>query len=69
MRRIAAEAEAAAARPALEPSWRREREAPKLPVAREDFQAWQLLVAAATILHHRLIENWRSELTGDLAAQ
>ncbi|MFG3157884.1 SMI1/KNR4 family protein [Streptomyces sp. NPDC048219] len=81
MRTLAAEA--AAARPALEPSWRRERNAPELPATREDFEAWQLRVdaadalrrflllplpiAAASVLHRRLSEEWRSELDRDLA--
>ncbi|MEU3729822.1 SMI1/KNR4 family protein [Streptomyces sp. NPDC033538] len=83
MRSLAAEA--AAARPALEPSWRRERDAPELPVTRDDFEAWELRVdaadalrrflrlplpvAAASVLHHRLSEDWRSELSRDLATR
>ncbi|MGW4346619.1 SMI1/KNR4 family protein [Streptomyces sp. NPDC004690] len=75
-------AEATAARPALEPSWRRGRDAPELPVTREDFEAWQLRadaadtlrrflqlplpIAAASILHRRLSEEWRDELDRDL---
>ncbi|MGW4273632.1 SMI1/KNR4 family protein [Streptomyces seoulensis] len=75
-------AEAAAVRPALEPSWRRGRDTPELPVTREDFHAWQLRsdaadalrrflqlpvpIAAATILHHRLSDDWRGELAQDL---
>ncbi|WP_217166410.1 SMI1/KNR4 family protein [Streptomyces sp. AC512_CC834] len=78
-------AEAAAARPALEPSWRRDRNAPEFPATRDDFQAWQLRadaadalrrflqlplpVAAAGIVHHRLSDDWRGELAEDLAAQ
>ncbi|MYR43875.1 SMI1/KNR4 family protein [Streptomyces sp. SID5910] len=81
MRTLAAEA--AAARPALEPSWRRERDAPELPATREDFEAWQLRVgaadalrrflqlplpvAAASVLYRRLSVEWRSELAQDLA--
>ncbi|GGY94521.1 SMI1/KNR4 family protein [Streptomyces poonensis] len=78
-------AEAAAARVTLDPSWRRERDAPELHAARDDFQAWQIRAdaadslrrflqlplpnAAASILHRRLSEDWRSELALDLAAQ
>ncbi|PPS88094.1 SMI1/KNR4 family protein [Streptomyces sp. MH60] len=78
-------AEAAAARPALEPSWRRDRNAPGFPATRDDFHAWQLRadaadalrrflqlplpVAAATIVHHRLSDDWRRELAEDLAVQ
>ncbi|MEU6106213.1 hypothetical protein [Streptomyces flaveolus] len=73
-----------AARPAREPSWRRGRDAPELPSTQEDFQAWQLRadaadalrrflqlplpIAAASVLHHRLSEAWRSEPARDLAA-
>lgn len=76
-------AEAAAARPALRPAWQRGRDQPELPATREDFQAWQLRadaadalrrflqlplpVAAQSILHRRLSEDWRSELAQDLA--
>jgi hypothetical protein len=78
-------AEAAAARPALRPPWQRGRDEPELPTTPEDFQAWQLRadaadalrrflqlplpVAAQSILHRRLSEDWRSELAQDLAAQ
>ncbi|MCC2271270.1 hypothetical protein LKM28_33925 [Streptomyces sp. CT1-17] len=83
MRRLVAET--VAARPALEPSWRRERGAPRLPVTAADFKAWQLRsgaadalrrflrlpvpTAAATILHRRLSDDWRSELLSDLSAR
>ncbi|WP_399892080.1 SMI1/KNR4 family protein [Streptomyces sp. BBFR51] len=79
------QAEAAAARPALEPSWRRDRDAPEFPATRDDFHAWQLRadaadalrrflqlplpVAAATIVHHRLSDDWRGELAEDLAVR
>ncbi|WP_103515530.1 SMI1/KNR4 family protein [Streptomyces sp. SM10] len=81
MRTLVAEAEAA--RPATEPSWRRSRDAPELLFTIEDFQAWQLRadaadtlrrflelpvpVAAASVLHRRLSEDWRGELAEDLA--
>ncbi|GJF22399.1 SMI1/KNR4 family protein [Streptomyces sp. HO565] len=84
LRMRALAAEAAAARPALEPSWRRDRDAPELPTTREDFEAWQLRadaadtlrrflqlplpIAAASVLHRRLSEDWRSELARDLSA-
>jgi hypothetical protein len=74
----------AAVQPALEPSWRRDRNAPELPTARDDFQARQLRadaadtlrrllqlplpIAAASVLHRRLSEDWRSEPARDLAA-
>ncbi len=78
-------AEAAAARPALRPAWQRDRDEPEFPATREDFRAWHLRadaadtlrrflqlplpVAAASILHRRLSEDWRRELAHDLAAQ
>ncbi|MFJ8884280.1 SMI1/KNR4 family protein [Streptomyces sp. NPDC102402] len=78
-------AEAAAARPATEPAWRRPRGAPELPFTEEDFRAWQLRadasdtlrrflalplpIATASVLHRRLSEDWRSELAEDLAAR
>lgn len=76
-------AEAAAARPALRPAWQRDRDEPEFPATQADFRAWQLRadaadslrrflqlplpVAAASILHRRLSEDWRSELAHDLA--
>lgn len=81
MRTLVAEAEAA--RPATEPSWRRRPEDPELLFTLEDFQAWQLRadaadtlrrflelpvpVAAASVLYRRLSEDWRGELAEDLA--
>lgn len=77
-------AEATAARPALEPSWRRGRDAPGLRLTREDLEAWQLRadaadalrrflqlplpVTTASVLHRRLGEEWRDELDRDLGA-
>ncbi|MFJ3207859.1 MULTISPECIES: hypothetical protein [Streptomyces] len=74
--------EAAAARPAREPSWRRDRDAPQLPAARQDFGTGQLRadaadtlrrflqlplpIAAASVRHRRLSEDRRSELARDL---
>lgn len=80
MRTLAAEA--AAARPAGGPTWQRDDGAAPLPSTPDDFRAWQLRVdaadalrrflllpvpvAATSILHHRLSEDWRSELARDL---
>ncbi|MFD5653039.1 SMI1/KNR4 family protein [Streptomyces sp. NPDC127039] len=78
-------AEAAAARPVLEPTSRRGRDAPEFAATRDDTQAWHLRanaadalrrflqlplpVSAATIVHHRLSDDWRRELAEDLAVR